>query len=458
LPCDAGTTSLTSGARVTAFQAAAEVILPETAGCNPNVTGHTPRGLGSAIVISGWGLSAARYCSTVRDGVQKMLNSLVPAARLHVPDELAELFANHGRALGADNVTLYLVDHEQYELVPLPRQTGPDRDALSIEATMAGRCFRQVRIHESDGGQRLWVPVLDGLERLGVLELDFTAADHRADDEQMHAFAALVAEIVVVKSAYGDLFHMVRRRQPMSLAAEIAWRLLPPLTFGTNRLVISAVLAPAYNVGGDSFDYAVDATTARFAVFDAMGHGLDAGWLATVAIGAYRTSRRQQLNLPATATAIHTAINAQFNDEQFVTGVLAELELASGRLNWHCAGHPAPLLLRNGRIVKELEADPGLPLGLGGTPAIAEERLEPGDRLLLFTDGVTEARSPSGQTFGLERLTDLVTRQDTTGQPTPETMRRLMHAILAHTSNLRDDATTMLVEWQGGGAQRTMPD
>ena len=262
----------------------------------------------------------------------------------------------------------------------------------------------------------------------------------------------------MVKSSYGDLFHKVRRRQPMSLAAEIAWNLLPPLTFGTDRLVISAVLAPAYDVGGDSFDYTVDAATARFAVFDAMGHGLDAGWLATVAIGAYRNSRRHDLDLPTTVAALHTALNAQFAYGQFVTAVLAELDLASGRLAWHCAGPPAPLLLRQGRVVKTLQTGRGLPLGLGGSPAIAEERLEPGDRLLLFTDGVPDARSSDGEFFGLERLADVVSREDAAGHPAPETMRRLMHAILAHQAgDLRDDATTMLVEWRGGGAQRITP-
>jgi hypothetical protein len=387
-----------------------------------------------------------------------MLSGLLVAARLYVPDDLASLFLEHGRALGADDVTLYLVDHEQYLLVPLPQRASPDRPPLPIEATLAGRCFRRLQMQQSNGGQRLWLPILDGLERLGVLELHFPAGRHRADDEELHAFAALVAELIMVKSSYGDLFHKVRRRQPMSLAAEIAWNLLPPLTFGTDRLVISAVLAPAYDVGGDSFDYTVDATTARFAVFDAMGHGLDAGWLATVAIGAYRNSRRHDLDLPTTVAALHTALNAQFAYGQFVTAVLAELDLASGRLAWHCAGHPAPLLLRHGRVVKTLQTGRGLPLGLGGSPAIAEERLEPGDRLLLFTDGVPDARSSDGEFFGLDRLADVVSREDAAGHPAPETMRRLMHAVLAHQAgDLRDDATTMLVEWRGGGAQRITP-
>jgi hypothetical protein len=387
-----------------------------------------------------------------------MLNGLLVAARLNVPDDLASLFVDQGRALGADDVTLYLVDHEQYVLVPLPQQASPDRPPLLIEATLAGRCFRRLQVQQSHGGQRLWLPVLDGLERLGVLDLHFPAGGHRAGDEEMNAFAALVAELVMVKSAYGDLFHKVRRRQPMSLAAEIVWHLLPPLTFGTDRLVISAVLAPAYDVGGDSFDYTVDATTARFAVFDAMGHGLDAGWLATVALGAYRNSRRHDLDLPATVAAVHTALNAQFAYGQFVTAVLAELDLASGRLAWHCAGHPAPLLLRHGRVVKTLQTGRGLPLGLGGSPAIADERLEPGDRLLLFTDGVPDARSSDGEFFGLERLADVVSREDAAGHPAPETLRRLMHAILAHQAgDLRDDATTMFVEWRGGGAQRITP-
>ena len=391
-----------------------------------------------------------------------MLAGLPSAARLSVPDDLAGLLADSGRALGADNVTVYLVDGEQYDLVPLPGTHGERREPLSIDATLAGRCFRQLNLTEANGGHEMWVPLLDGLERLGVLQFEYAVPEARVEDQLLIEFAALVSEILLVKGAYGDLFTLVRRREPMSLAGEITWNLMPPLTFGTERIVISCVLAPAYDVGGDSFDYAVDGSTARLAVFDAMGHGLHAGLLATVAIAAYRHSRRTGLDLTGTAIAADAAVADTFAGEQFVTAVLAELDLATGRLAWHCAGHPGPLLLRGTRVVKTLETDPGLPLGLGAalgqSPRITEEGLEPGDRLLLYSDGVVEARNADGEFFGADRLADFVAREAVAGQPAPETMRRLMHAILHHQAgSLQDDATTMLVEWKTGGDQRVSP-
>ncbi len=250
----------------------------------------------------------------------------------------------------------------------------------------------------------------------------------------------------------------MRRREPTSLPAEIAWHLLPPLTFGTDRDVLAAMLAPAYDVGGDSFDYSADTANLRVGVFDAMGHGLPAGLMATVAMGAYRNARRRGSSLLETAVAIDEAIGGHFQPGQFVTGVLAELKLATGTLTWHLAGHPAPLLLRGRQVVKTLATEPDLPFGLGGARSSAAERLEPGDRLLLFTDGVVEARAPDGQLFGVHRLADLVARQQTAGVPAPKTMRRLMHAVLAYQPDgLRDDATAMLIEWQGSGAERIMP-
>jgi hypothetical protein len=381
---------------------------------------------------------------------------LLAASHLAIPDDLPMLIVQHAKALGADDAGLYLVDYEQRNLMPVPSLDGSVRDGVVIDTTLAGRCYRTLDMQQStgeDGRVRIWVPVLDGVERLGVLEFDFD--EHgRPGMEELAAFAGLVAEIVMAKQAYGDLFERVRRRKPMSVAAELAWNLLPPLTFGTDRLVISGVLAPVYDLGGDSFDYAVDAHTARIAIFDAMGHGLEAGLLASVAMASSRTSRRAGDDLAGTTAAIDAAITNQFGDDRFVTAVLADLELATGRLQWVLAGHPPPLLLRNGRMVKTLVGEIGLPLGIGGTVTIAEEMLEPADQVLFFTDGVIEARAADGTFFGAERLIDMVSRTSASATPAPETMRRLLHAILDHQEGeLQDDATIVVVEWRGPGAR-----
>jgi len=387
-------------------------------------------------------------------GAQRIAD-LVQAMHLVVPDDLPALVIEHARGLGAEDAAVYLVDYEQRVLVPVPNPDGPCRDEVVIDSTLAGRCYRTLDIQQTtsdDGRLRIWAPVLDGVERLGVLELTFVIGEPDIDD--IRAFAGLIAEVVVTKQAYGDLFERVRRRQPMSVAAELAWNLLPPLTFGTDRLVISGVLAPAYNLGGDSFDYAVDAHTARMAVFDAMGHGLEAGLLASVAMAACRNSRRTGCDLVGSAGSIDRAIADQFGPERFVTAVLADLDLASGRLQWTVCGHPPPLLLRGSHIVKILQGEVGLPLGLGGAVTVVEEILEPGDQVLFFTDGVIEARASDGEFFGVERLVDMVSRTSAAATPAPETMRRLLHAILDHQEGeLQDDATIVVAEWRGSGSR-----
>ena len=388
-------------------------------------------------------------------GAQKFVD-LLEASHLAVPDDVPVLLVEHARGLGADDAALYLADYEQRVLVPVPVPDGPSREEVVIDTTLAGRCYRTLETQQTtgdDGRGRMWAPVLDGVERLGVLELDF-GPDREPKVDDVRAFAGLVAEVVMAKQAYGDFFERVRRRQPMSVAAELAWQLLPPLTFGTDRLVISGVLAPAYTLGGDSFDYSVDARTAHIAIFDAMGHGLEAGLLASVAMAACRNSRRAGNDLAGTAAAIDGAIASQFGSDRFVTAVLAELDLASGRLWWSVSGHPPPLLLRQGRIVKTLRGEVGLPLGIGAAVVVAEEVLEPGDQVLFFTDGVPEARSADGEFFGVARLVDMVSRTWASRTPAPETMRRLLHAILDHQEGeLQDDATIVVVEWRGTGGR-----
>jgi serine phosphatase RsbU (regulator of sigma subunit) len=112
------------------------------------------------------------------------------------------------------------------------------------------------------------------------------------------------------------------------------------------------------------------------------------------------------------------------------------------------AGHPVPLLVRSGHVVGPLRGDPVLPLGLGGAPGqVTENVLEPGDRLLGFSDGMVEAHMPGGDPFGEDRLSDLLGRETLGGLDVAETTRRLIHAVLDHHAyRLGDDATLLLVE------------
>jgi hypothetical protein len=380
----------------------------------------------------------------------RLLGHLLEASHELAPDELVAAVTQAGRAMDADDVAVYLADYEQTLLVPLP--DGTDRTPLEIDATLAGRAFVAIAVQEADAGagRRLWLPLLDGAERLGVLGLTLPAVD---DTLRLRCgwLATLVAELVLSKDQYTDGYSVTRRRQPMSPAAEMQWQLLPPLTFVTPRVVIAGLLEPAYEVAGDAFDYALNGDIAHLAVLDPVGHDLTASLLAAVTVGSYRHSRRAGLDLAATHAALDETIAAQFGGERFVTGQLGQLDCGTGRLQWINAGHPLPLLVRGAKVVDTLACHPVPPLGLGvAQPEIATAALEPADRVLFYTDGVTEGRNLAGEPFGEARLADLVVRETLAGQPAAETMRRLAHAILAHQGTTpRDDATMVFLEWPG---------
>lgn len=376
-------------------------------------------------------------------------------------DELPDEINKATRPLGLD-VTMYLVDHEQKRLWPLPRQGKPPQPAMSVDGSVAGRVFTSVSTHIPDRDAvpyRMWVPLIDGAERLGVAELlvDRPPADQARFQRWCESLVGLLGHLVTVKMPYGDTLHRARRTRPMSAASELLTQMLPPLTFSSHRLSISAVLEPCYDVGGDAFDYAVDGPIARTVVLDAMGRGLRAGLTGATALAALRAARRDDHGLYAMARAADTALTEQFPDLRFVTGVLTELNMDSGLLRYINAGHPRPLLMRGAKAIRELPGGRRLPMGIEDSRIeVGEEILEPGDRLLLYTDGVVEAYDRGGERFGVERLVDLAERCAAAGMPGPETLRRLAHTVLAHQDGPpSDDATLLLLEWSPQAAERT---
>ena len=413
---------------------------------------------------------------------ERAVGDLLDEAHLLAAHQLPALLARHAQRLGLGAAVVYLADLQQDALVPFLGPEGPAVGELvaplAVDATLAGRAYQHIEILTQElpgGGVRVWLPLLDGSERLGVLTV--TVADSATLTVtdgvvmiRLRRLAALIAELVMTKTMYGDTIVRLRRRADMGLAAEMQWSLLPPLTFSSHNVTVAAALEPAYEVAGDTVDYAVDSQYARVGVFDGMGHGLRSAQLAVLAVAAYRNARRSERNLTKTAKSVDDALVAGFAGDAFTTAVMAELHTDSGRLEWINAGHPEPLLLRDGRLVKTLHVEPAPPLGLGldqaigaredhdGSFVVGVEQLEPGDRVLFYTDGVIDARSPAGDFFGVERLVDLLTRNLAGALPTPETMRRVVRALLAHQQGqLSDDATLLLLEWRSGQEEALLP-
>ena len=156
----------------------------------------------------------------------------------------------------------------------------------------------------------------------------------------------------------------------------------------------------------------------------------------------------------SSAEFIDKAITSVFGAEAFATGVVVELDTKTGVLQWINAGHPPPLLLRNGRLVRALHVEPLVPFGLGSMVSdksvhVGHEHLEPGDMVLLHSDGVIEARSPHGGFFGTDQLVELVTRHLAAGLSPSETMRRVTSALLDyHQGKLSDDASLLLLQYR----------
>ncbi|MER7505164.1 PP2C family protein-serine/threonine phosphatase [Nonomuraea pusilla] len=387
---------------------------------------------------------------------ERLLGLLLDRARLMPPQLIAPLIAEVVARIGGSDVSILLQDYAQELLVPLSGRKLHVGRPEPMADSPAGRAFLHAEVVEvaQARGVRMYLPLLDGSDQVGVMALTLDAV---TDDDRrlLRRLVGLVADMLITKNSYTDQFFLARRREPMSVSAEIQWSLLPPLSMSVPQIEVAGMLEPAYRVAGDSFDYALNDNILHVAVIDAMGHGLDAASMATIAIGAYRHARRVFVSLAETYAFMDDAICRQFGPDHFVTAQLMHVNITTGELELVNAGHPAPLLIRGGRVARTLESATTLPVGFGGEePRIAEHLLQQGDRVLCYTDGIIEEHVAGGELFGEERLIRCINRLgEEPSEAVRADLRRLSHTLKGerggHTS---DDATLFMIEWHGGAA------
>ena len=381
----------------------------------------------------------------------RALREVLKEADTSSADALPTVVYNALSRVGVKGVGIYLLDYGRTHLQPVPGCVPPAGAYAPhpVEDSDVGRALRERRLVETsqDGTRRLRVPISERAEALGVLELEVDVVDDTIR-ELCEDVGVLIGHLLVTSHRYTDVYNLLRRRQTLNLAAEMHWEIQPAMSYIGPSISIAGDIEPAYEVGGDAFDYSLNEGTLDFAILDAMGDGLEAALLSTQAVEAYRFARRRKQSLPEIVDTLEYAFVEQFDATRFVTGLFCRLDCATGSFRWANAAHLPPLLLRAGRVAGELRSSPRSPLGLGFTDRVEEVEvvLERGDGVVLYSDGVVDARSENGEDFELERLCRLIEHEIAEERQVDAVVRDVLDEVARHSAGpLRDDATLVVL-------------
>ncbi|MDH6566070.1 hypothetical protein M2160_001091 [Streptomyces sp. SAI-117] len=382
------------------------------------------------------------------EGGDLELGELLAAAEAAPPGESVDVVARDlQKRLGAERVSFLFVDligQRLVRLVAAGADVAEDAEPMALRGSVYDSVLRNQRQHvqpDGQGGRCVITPVSNRGDCLGVLEVTLQSADETVLRQVRDAAHAL-AYIIVTDGRFTDLYHLGRRTTETSLAAEIQHQLLPSAPCcEAAQFTLAAGLVPADDIGGDTYDYALDRDTLHVSITDAMGHDTNSALLATLLVGALRRSRRSGCDALKQADHAHQALLTQ--SRGLATGQLLCVHLETGLCELVNAGHPWPLRLREG-TVEEVRLAVNLPFGVvaPGSYRLQELQLHPGDRLILLTDGMLERGAATAD------LTSVI--RDTGALHPREAVRALTGAVLeACHGSLRDDATVLVLDWHG---------
>ena len=268
----------------------------------------------------------------------------------------------------------------------------------------------------------------------------------RGSESGLREVARLGGAAMELAGGYTDVFDAARRRKDMNPAAEIQQSLLPPRIVRMGSGELAGSVLPSYEVGGDWFDYVENRDGAWIAIADGAGRGPRAGGLSSVALAALRAARRNAATLEQAAQTMDETVSAAGGPDFFATAIIARWHPVYSVFSWINLGHPPPLLVGADDTIEELATQPDLPLGLvERTRAFRrhQRRLADGDRLVLYTDGISRRRTVDGP-FDTSGIAGAV--RGARGHSATAAARAIQEAVVSASEDpLPDDAAVVVL-------------
>jgi serine phosphatase RsbU (regulator of sigma subunit) len=285
----------------------------------------------------------------------------------------------------------------------------------------------------------LAVPIVSEVGVIGCLnvESDRLFAFSPADAELLQFFASTAALSIEKALLHRQVLDKQRIEDQLKVAREVQSGLLPGAPPELPGYDIAAVNLPTWAIGGDYYDYVpLGGGGLGVVVADVSGKGIPAALIMATFRAALRTEIRRHAEMPAVAAQLNRVVLESRDASRFVTAVCGVLDVPSGRFTYVNCGHNPPLLLRASGGAESLqEGGPALGLFAEGGFEAGTVRLDPGDSLVLYTDGVVEPADGRDAEFGVARLEAAV--RSAIGRPATEALRAVIDATRAFSG--RDD-------------------
>ena len=268
-------------------------------------------------------------------------------------------------------------------------------------------------------------------------------------------------ESSLVKEALRTRDELIAIQQELNVATEIQMSMLPrvfPSVEERRGVDIFATMLPAKEVGGDLYDvFSVGAHRIAFVIGDVSGKGVPAALLMGISRTLLRSAGREGHSAHECLTVVNRIISEEILPNMFVTVFYGIFDAETGELQYCSGGHNPPYLLSRDGSVTALNGGGGLPVGVlsDATYTSAHAQLSPGDAVVLYTDGVTEAQDREEQEFGEKRLEDLLSRMH--AQPAKTMVNQTVEAVQAFAKDVpqRDDITCLVLRFVGNGSKPT---